>query len=188
MVAHVVVELDDAVVDGPPIGEQLGRIVPVLKIMLKECKEKGEHMTIGVLQDFASYPQYPRSKADDIRFGAGLKGELTAGRFVTTIHAINSGIIKLSVLTPVITVYRGMSGLELPKELEIASKFGGKLGIEYSFMSTTTNKNIAIEYGQDTWSGHDLGSWLAPCFGTSCCNAARACGGALSSTACVRRW
>ena len=76
---------------------------------------------------------------------------------MTTIHAINSGIIKLSVLTPVITVYRGMSGLELPKELKIASKFGGKLGIEYSFMSTTTNKNIAIEYGQDKWSGHDLG-------------------------------
>ena len=36
--------------------------------------------------------------------------------------------------------------------------------------------------------GHDLGSWLAPCTGTSCCNAARACDGALSSTACARRW
>ena len=79
------------------------------------------------------------------------------GKYVTTIHAINSGIIKLSTLTPVITVYRGMSGLELPRDLEVANKFGGKLGIENSFMSTTTNQDVARHYGQDTWSGHKLG-------------------------------
>ena len=109
----------------------------------------------------------------------GLMGEVTTGRFITTIHAINSGIIKLSVLTPVITVYRGMSGLKLPHELETPTKFGSLLGIEYGecrcfdsncavldrrrltvragFMSTTTDKEVAVHYGQDTWSGKDLG-------------------------------
>ena len=45
--------------------------------MVAYVKEKmGEHMTIGVMIDYASYPQYPRSEADEARFKAGLKGEL----------------------------------------------------------------------------------------------------------------
>ena len=51
--------------------------MPILKIMLKHVKEKmGEHMTIGVMVDFMSYPQYPRSREEATIFGAGLKGEL----------------------------------------------------------------------------------------------------------------
>ena len=46
-------------------------------------------------------------------------------------HAINSGIVKLSSLTPVINVYRGMSGLRLPPKLEGTDKFGSRLAIEY---------------------------------------------------------
>ena len=46
-------------------------------------------------------------------------------------HAINSGIIKLASLTPVINVYRGMSGLALPPQLEGTDKFGSRLAIEY---------------------------------------------------------
>ena len=73
-----------------------------------------------------------------------------------------------------------MSGLELPRALEVPNKFGSRLGIEYGesthsasnqvdlevkhvlcarfvgFMSTTTNKDVAIHYGQDTRSGKDL--------------------------------
>ena len=75
----------------------------------------------------------------------GLMGEVTTGRFVTTIHAINSGIIKLSVLTPVITVYRGMSGLTLPPELETPTKFGSLLGIEYGeCMTVAASIRIAL--------------------------------------------
>ena len=54
-----------------------------------------------------------------------LAGEETANRFVTTIHSINSGILKLSSLTPVLSVYRGASGLRLPDQLEMPTKFGG---------------------------------------------------------------
>merc|ERR1719188_2564204 len=44
--------------------------------MLKHVKEMGEHMTVGVLQDYASYPQYPRTEDEQARFDAGLKAEL----------------------------------------------------------------------------------------------------------------
>jgi hypothetical protein len=44
---------------------------------------------------------------------------------------VNSGIIKLSVLTPVVDVYRGASGMRIPDQLEVANKFGGRLGIEF---------------------------------------------------------
>ena len=120
---------------------------------------------------FEHYNNVLRACGKEIPFGnryPGLRGENTAGRFVTSIHAINSGIIKLSTLTPVITVYRGMSGLELPRDLEVANKFGGKLGIENSFMSTTTNQDVARHYGQDTWSGNNLGYVLSHLRGWLC--------------------
>ena len=89
-----------------------------------------------------------------------LANEDTSSKFVTTIHAVNSGILKLSVLTPVLIVYRGTcnsftflkhirsfvfrrvsqsekwqrsgaSGMKMPDQLEIADKFGSRLGIEY---------------------------------------------------------
>ena len=59
-----------------------------------------------------------------------LAGEDTSGRFVTTIHAVNSGILKLSLMTPVMTVFRGASGLGLPEQLEAPPKFAGRMGIE----------------------------------------------------------
>lgn len=59
-----------------PIGEQLGRATPVLRAMLKFVKTMGPHMTIGVLQDYGSYPQYPRTQGEQERFDAGLKAEL----------------------------------------------------------------------------------------------------------------
>eukprot|EP01052_Picozoa_sp_SAG31_P010372 SAG31_NODE_567_length_14028_cov_4.022328_11_plen_268_part_00 len=64
-----------------------------------------------------------------------LEGEDTSGRFVTSIHSINSGIIKLSALTPVVTVCRGASGRALPEQLETANKFGSRLGIEFGCVS-----------------------------------------------------
>eukprot|EP01052_Picozoa_sp_SAG31_P022826 SAG31_NODE_1838_length_7128_cov_4.274125_3_plen_139_part_00 len=87
---------------------------------------------------FEFYNNVLRAKGKEIPFGwqyPGEKGRVTTGRFVTTIHAINSGIVKLSTLTPTLTVYRGMSGLPLPGELESADKFGSRLGIEYGELS-----------------------------------------------------
>ena len=44
--------------------------------------------------------------------GPGKTDGNTGGKFVTTSHALNSAIVKLSKLTPVSTVYRGASGIE----------------------------------------------------------------------------
>ena len=47
------------------------------------------------------------------------------------------------------SVYRGASGMKLPDQLERPNKFGGRVGIEFAFMSTTTNKEVAIKYSED---------------------------------------
>ena len=44
------------------LGEQLRKIVPILKAMLVQAKEYGEHATIGVLWDYCSLPQKPLTR------------------------------------------------------------------------------------------------------------------------------
>ena len=68
-----------------------------------------------------------------------LKGCVTSGRFVTTIHAMNSGVLKLSVFTPITKVYRGAAGMKMPAFLVYPDEFNSRLGIEMGFMSTTTD-------------------------------------------------
>ena len=52
-----------------------------------------------------------------IRFGfpPDMIGQSVHGKFTTTLHAINSGVIKLSRLQPACKIYRGMTGMKLPK-------------------------------------------------------------------------
>jgi hypothetical protein len=42
--------------------------------------------------------------------------ERSKGTFVTTLHAINSAVLKCSRHTKAVTVYRGLAGMQLPKE------------------------------------------------------------------------
>ena len=74
----------------------------------------------------------------------GRKGSLN--KYTTTLHAINSAIVKLSKLTIAKRVYRGVQGRTLPNEFMIPNEFGVKGGIEAAFMSTTTNKEEALKY------------------------------------------
>ena len=49
--------------------------------------------------------------------------ELCKGnKYTTTLHAINSAIVKLSKLTVASKVYRGISGKALPKEMRELDK------------------------------------------------------------------
>ena len=59
-----------------------------------------------------------------------------ANRYATTIHAINSSIIKLSKLTLAQPVYRGMTGAALPKSFFNPNDAGLCGGIEFGFSST----------------------------------------------------
>jgi len=49
--------------------------------------------------------------------------------YSTTLHVINSSIVKLSKLTKAVPVYRGISGRVLPREFWAANEFGAKGGV-----------------------------------------------------------
>ena len=68
------------------------------------------------------------------------------GQFVTTLHAINSAILKLARHTPASTVYRGVVGGVLPEQFWKKNEHGIRGGIELGFMSTTTAKHVAMGF------------------------------------------
>ena len=68
------------------------------------------------------------------------------GAYVTTLHAINSAILKLSKQTRACTVYRGVSGGVLPDAFWEENEHGVRGGVELGFMSTTTEKHVALGY------------------------------------------
>ena len=88
------------------------------------------------------------------------KGELTyeqvlphVNKYTTTLHAINSAIVKLSKLTYAGKVYRGVSGMALPPEFWEPNAFGVKGGIDGAFMSTTVNYDVAMAYAASGGKG-----------------------------------
>ena len=52
--------------------------------------------------------------------------------YATTLHAINSAVIKLSKLCKVMKVYRGISGKRLPNQMLQADLHGVRGGVEVS--------------------------------------------------------
>ena len=89
-------------------------------------------------------------KYNDIlrKFGPALAGCL-GNRYVTTIHVINSCIVKGSKLTVVGKVYRGVSGGLLPNSFWEANNQGVRGGVEMAFLSTTKDRNVALEYASN---------------------------------------
>ena len=67
-------------------------------------------------------------------------------RYTTTLHAINSAIIKLGKLTKACKIYRGIAGMKLPDEFWTPNEFGVRGGVEQAFMSTTTEQSVAMGY------------------------------------------
>ena len=96
--------------------------------------------------------------------------------YTTTLHAINSAIVKLSKLTETGKVWRGVSGGRLPEGFRHANDYGVKGGIEAGFMSTTKDKAVAMAYAASRGGpavvfeaqqgmidrGADIG-WLSQC-------------------------
>ena len=67
-------------------------------------------------------------------------------KYTTTLHAINSAIVKLGKLTVATKVYRGIAGMKLPDEFWQANDYDVKGGVEPAFMSTTLEENVAMGY------------------------------------------
>ena len=57
--------------------------------------------------------------------------------YTTTLHVLNSCIVKLSKLTVVSKVYRGLSRGVLPEAFWRENQYGVRGGVESAFMSTT---------------------------------------------------
>ena len=73
-------------------------------------------------------------------------GDGEVNRYTTTIYVVTSALIKASKLTKAETVYRGMAGGTLPKQFWESDASGVKGGVEFAFMSTTTNREVAFQY------------------------------------------
>ena len=52
------------------------------------------------------------------------------GRFTTTLHVLNSGVLKLAKLQPAIPVYRGITGMKLPKSFTKKNELNVRGGVE----------------------------------------------------------
>ena len=68
--------------------------------------------------------------------------------YATTIHAINSIVVKLSRRTKIRPLYRGWTGATLPKSFFTADSMGLRGGVEFGFSSTTTEREQAVHYAQ----------------------------------------
>lgn len=64
-------------------------------------------------------------------YSALYPGVSVANRFTSTLHVINSGVLKLSRLQPVTTVYRGISGMKLPSYFLEPNNQGVRGGVEF---------------------------------------------------------
>ena len=109
-----------------------------------------------------------------------------ANIYTSTLHVINSGVVKTSKLTYAGKVYRGISGMvdascvtrnsesllhllsslkyylrgapyqclqALPTEFWKANDYGVRGGIEAAFMSTTANRDVAMQYAKGGGKG-----------------------------------
>lgn len=80
---------------------------------------------------------------------ADLYQELKGNTYTTTIHAIVSGIIKLSkiwILPEDRKLFRGLGGMLLPQVFWVPDQFGCRGGVELGLLSMTTNREIALQY------------------------------------------
>ena len=68
--------------------------------------------------------------------------------YTTTLHVINSAIIKLGKLTRACRVYRGVSGGVLPREFLVPNAMNLRGGVEPGFMSTSQERDVAVGYSQ----------------------------------------
>ena len=90
-------------------------------------------------------------------------------RYSTTLHVLNSAIVKLGKLTRVERVYRGIAGGLLPDSWKVENEFGVRGGVEPAFMSTSLNKAQAAFYAR---GGADKSKANAPAvlFENFCCS------------------
>lgn len=103
---------------------------------------------------FVKYNTVLRGLQSAIGFFKANYAKLCKGnKYTTTLHVINSSVVKLSKLTFASEVYRGVSGGRLPFHFRHADKYGVRGGIDPAFMSTTTDRSVALAYAGSSGGG-----------------------------------
>jgi hypothetical protein len=88
--------------------------------------------------DEAALREYTRAAYEEVK--------KRINKYTTTLHAINSVIVKLSKLTKASTVYRGVHDFVLPDQFWTPNKHGVRGGIDGAFLSTTLKREEAVKY------------------------------------------
>jgi hypothetical protein len=79
----------------------------------------------------------------------GNQEHLKGNSYTNLIYACNSLLRKfseISIIPPGRKVYRGMSGVKLPTCFQVSEEGGGRGGVDFGFLSTTTNELVAVSY------------------------------------------
>jgi len=95
---------------------------------------------------FVKYNAVLRGIDTDVRpLEARFQSLCRGNRYASTLHCINSAVVKLSQLQRAVTVYRGVGGV-LPDSFLSPNHFNVRGGVERAFMSTTTDRQVALDY------------------------------------------
>ena len=70
-------------------------------------------------------------------------------RYVGTLHAINRLLLKLGKIKSAVKLYRGISGMRLPDKFFHEDEHGLRGGIEFGFMSATSDQSVAMTYASN---------------------------------------
>ena len=93
---------------------------------------------------FLSAEQIGGHLVDADQLGTHSKGNL----YTTTLHVVNSLVIKLSKLTKATKVYRGISRRKLPSQLRERDGHNVRGGVEFGFMSCSIEREEALKYAK----------------------------------------
>ena len=74
-----------------------------------------------------------------------------ANGYATTLVVLESALKKLGTMSPMPEgglVYRGIGGKGMPHQFKMADEYGVRGGTERGVLSTTTDREVALEYSK----------------------------------------
>jgi hypothetical protein len=95
-------------------------------------------------------PQFMHYNASLRQFPEWVLDTMHGNRYVTTIHCINSAIIKLARASPIepLVVYRGSKDMRLPRQFAAKDDLGRQGDVELAFMSCASEKSVALNFAK----------------------------------------
>ena len=94
-------------------------------------------------------------------FTQSMEGLCHGNLYPSTIHVTNKALKVLSSMSKCQCVYRGVAGGLLPPEFALESELDGfRGGVEFAFMSTTTNREVALSYAKSSDNGLVFEIWM----------------------------